>query len=259
MGTWSNAGGTTTYANYAALPAAPADGTIGHCLDTNTVWKYCSAAGLWLPPWMQPAALLVDYAAAALPEASTPAWTKGGTSSSAVAGGELTITDTGASYCEYTLIDLVNFINTKNCAMVVRLKITSEDAVADHVKAYIGFAKPKDVSSSCLLGFATGDAVGTGRGNLAMGPYNSGGPNVIASMAGSYDIDNTAYGWYYLSYLTSSDTYVGGILGSGNTFSQWAGWGSAASIGQGVAAFGAFSTARSVTIVISNLKVFNFA
>lgn len=247
--------GMPAAADYASLPGGQANGTEYYCTDTKTVWKYNTTTGLWLPPSIQPTVLLEDYAAAALPDASVPAWTKVGVSACSVAGGELTIDDTAVDSVQWQRTDAVNIDSSKNCAFLMRIKVTAEDVQPQSNKVFFGFTRLGTLSRNCIIGLAYGAAVGAANGNVGMGPYNASGSTTFA---GTFDVNATTYQWYWLAYYTATNMFHGGLLGYERLWSEWGGWAEAAGT-DGRLNFGCYSAGRTSTVIISNIKIFNFA
>jgi hypothetical protein len=136
-GAWTNQGAALcTAATYADLPAGEDDGTLCTVDADNSAWRYNVALGLWMPPDIQPAAAFIDYDGSVLPADAAPAWTRtisgGAGCSEASDGSVLTVTDASAG-CNigYQIRDLDDIVFTKNVVVLMRTRVTDQDAGAE--------------------------------------------------------------------------------------------------------------------------------
>jgi hypothetical protein len=244
-----------TAADYASLPSGEDDGTICEALDTGLAWMYDTATGVWLPPGINPSALLADYEGTVLPTAATPAWTKLGTSSCAVAAGVLTCTDTDNDRAFFGITDAANIVSTKSSAIIVRMKVTAIDAGAGN-----------EYRASLELGAAAAAGKGNARFALAYGAtLGAAGAYlpVAASLADStiYDAGMpTNNGWqtYYLIYDATRHGYRFGVLGYGDIWRLAYGHTNASWVTNGSYGFGDSSEAGTCTYEVDWAKAFNF-
>jgi len=187
-----------TYAAIAALPA-PADGTLCTAEDTTTPWEYCTGSGgYWQPPGTCPVgALLSDYDGSVMP--NTVGWLLGvfGTDTAAVAGGELTLTDTTAGYMCLCFRDTANIIATKNVAAIVRMKVTAQSADTAGGKEWMGYAWGTATTQTGTR-MAGGPALGVG--NMApAAPFNTLARGVTTP-------DNSVYANYMIAHRAATKT-----------------------------------------------------
>ena len=253
-GTWTNQGACTA-ASYAALPAAD-DDSLCTASDTGLIWRYSSAAALWLPPDVHPSALLVDYDGSVLPSDDDPAWTAGSVApaTAEIVGGELVFTDSNAAgYFFYKHTDLVNYVNTNNVGMIGCMRVTAQSATADGFKAYMAIRVSSEDNGA--YGMASG-AILSGAANIAAFNVSAGG---LQAGVQTYSMDNAITRCYLLTYIAATRVYELYELGQPRLFSIFRSmFDTNVALSASTVAFGASSTATTATSVWGSVQVFIF-
>jgi hypothetical protein len=200
--------GTTiaSAATYAALPACSTGGATAYTEDLDLLWVCNAITGLWLPPDVQPTAVIADYTADALPGLSVPPWTAQGAGSGAVSGGELTIT----SIYRYYLTD-VSIALANNVGIIARVKVTTQAVVGAGFNTYMAL---RIGSMGGWVGIPCLALAGSTALSSAMNvyPFSSGKSDETAT---SESVDNAVYQWYYILYFKTGQTVRFGSLGAG--------------------------------------------
>lgn len=247
------AAGGCTAANYASLPAGEDDGTICQATDTGLAWAYDTTTGLWLPPGVNPSSLVVDYTGAALPPASTPAWTKTGTESASVSGGILTISDAGASTCYFSLVDATNFTTASNIVYLMRARVTAQAAGTDGYKVFMSIR----AGTVALLAQAYAATIGAAAN---VQPANSSGGTVTsAAYTVSMAASNANWNDYILIHYATGRWAWGVLGGALDSYDKVAFGGGTSYHTDKSVMFGSYSSAGTgITVEYDWIKVANF-
>ena len=249
-------GGLDSYANYASLPGSASDGDAAKTIDDGRVYVYNTTLSLWSPPELASvSSLIADLDMDVLPTADTPAWAKGGTGTTAVAGNELTITLDAANYANYTLTSATDIVSTKKVGMSVRVKVTAQQAAEAGWKGYIAIRPSNLEWGAVTLARGTSstaaDNVWFMSGSSGGGAWGAHEPTtaIVADISVYFDL----FLWYDNDLKTYSFWTPGGAV-----FTIHEATGSTSYFATTTARFGASSASFSSTLVFANVKVFKF-
>lgn len=254
MGEWSNEGGGV--AEYAGVDNFPAgsEGLVVKDSNSGQYFQYNMAVGMYLPPTVQPSAVLKSLDGSDTPANQDADWTVDGTESITSDGSEITVADTGGSWALNELVDAVNIVSTKNIGVILSAKVTAENTTASGWKAFLGF-KPSAGKAPCLS--IAGGADGLGGAAQVYPMSTAAGGSVVG--VPTYSPDNSAYHDYFVFYFKDTDTALMGALD--DPLSWFA-------LSQSVFAtnylsdssvvWGTYTGAGQATIKVNNFKLFNF-
>ena len=206
----AGSGGLDEYADYASLPGGASDGDSAATTDTGEVWIYNDATSLWLPPHVQPSAVVFAYDCTLTPTAATPAWSSTGGESATVSGGVLTIADTDAGDYRYFDLQHADIDSAKSVGVLFRAKMTAQSAGGDGNKCFVGL-RPGSLGA-CVATIAFGTALSAANNICLMGDNGNslytGNATPDTALA-----DNAVWTTYLLVYRKDADTYELRALG----------------------------------------------
>jgi hypothetical protein len=262
-GTWTNQGNSITeVTNYGDFVAG-SDGDLGHVTSNDTYWVYNGATQLWLPTDVQPTApqIISDLPMGQLPSDASPAWTKEGTQTAAIAAGILTLTDASITdYVIYKLTDATNIVTTKNIGFIARLKVTAQGgSSAPGWKVVMSITPDNTPNFGGIIGMACGTNL-SDTNNFSFVTTYTGVALPAAYTALDNSPDNNTFQTYYLLYFKDTNTFKAGVLnGNGDLFVLHQGaFGNPAYLTANTVLFGSWNLADTSTTEWDWVKVFNF-
>ena len=248
-------GGLSEYASYAALPSGASDGDQATATDTGATWRYSSVASEWLYPDMRPTSMIVDYRAAALPDASTPLWTASAaaTYTATVSGGTLSLATTdNAGKVWYKYTNASKIVSTSDMAMMFRARITAQVGAEDDGFQFFFVLHPA-TRKAIMATLAYGSALSA----INVVPcYASNGNGIDVGVTSP---DNAAWAWYIVRYAKDIDKYSLAVVGGDTYYLTREGeLMDHAAFPAGTVAFGTSEATSTVAAEITDILVFAY-